>query len=131
MADLLRRKQSILKDTEVVETRDDYPDYEDTGIRPKVDNVPRQRELWVELVAETKARQEALDAPRQVPQGVFLARQYLLPQYTGPVTKKARTGADQAGAGAVPKKEVKSPARVLLAGLTRDQDDLLQTVQYT
>ena len=100
MVGLLRRKQSILKDTGVVETRDDYPDYEETGIRPKVD-VPRQRELWAELVAITKARQEALDAPRRVPQGVFLARQYLLPQHTGPVTKKARAGADQTGDGAV------------------------------
>ena len=43
---------------------------------------------------------------------------------------RPQVAADQAGAGAVPPQKAKSPARVLLAGLTRDQDDLLQTVQY-
>ena len=98
MQDLLRRKQSILKDIGVVETRD-YPGYAETGIHPKID-VPRQRELWAELTARAAAKQEELDAPRRVPQGVFLARQRMLPQYSGPVTKKARAGADQAGDGA-------------------------------
>ena len=97
MQDLLRRKQSILKDVGVVQTRD-YPGYAATGIHPKID-VPRQRELWAEMTARAAAKQEELDAPRRVPQGVFLARQRMLPQYTGPVTKKARAGADQAGAG--------------------------------
>ena len=51
------------------------------------------------MTARAAAKQEELDAPRRVPQGVFLARQRMLPQYSGPVTKKARAGADQAGAG--------------------------------
>ena len=40
------------------------------------------------------------------------------PQYTGLVTKKARTGADQTGAGAVPKQKAKHTERVIIAGLT-------------
>ena len=99
MQGLLRRKQSILKDVGVVETRD-YPGYAETGIHPKVD-VPRQRQLWAEMTARADAKQEELDAPRRVPQGVFLARQAMLPQYSGPVTKKARVGADQTGDGAM------------------------------
>jgi hypothetical protein len=52
------------------------------------------------MTARAAAKQEELDAPRRVPQGVFLARQRMLPQYSGPVTKKARAGADQADDGA-------------------------------
>jgi len=117
MQDLLRRKQNILKDIGVVETRD-YPGYAETGIHPKID-VPRQRELWAELTARAAAKQEELDAPRRVPQGVFLARQRMLPQYSGPVTKKARAGADQTGDGAGFDHRGRSAQQQVIAGSGR------------